>query len=322
MPSSRPSCDDLDRPVGGEHRPRRLAHHDVRAQLRAVEGVVGLGGAHDPAQGQDFGAGHVLDELADIVVGGRADQFVTRAALDHLAVAHDEDAIAELERLGQVVGDEHHGLADLVVQADDLVLHVAADQRVERGERLVEEEHVRVAGERPGETDALLHAAGELVGVGVLVSGQADQFDDLHGPLGALGLAHAAYLQAVRDVVDDPAVRQQPEVLEDHGELAAPQLAQPFGVRAADVLALEVDFARGGFDQPGETSHQRGLAGAGQAHDDEDLAGRHVEVHIPYGGGASRAVHELAAREPAQLLGIRHLVGLRARTPSTARARR
>ena len=45
-----------------------------------------------------------------------------------------------------------------------LVLHVAADERVERAERLVVEHHLRVDRERAGEADALLHAARELVG--------------------------------------------------------------------------------------------------------------------------------------------------------------
>ncbi len=93
------------------------------------------------------------------------------------------------------MGDEHHRLADLAVQTDDLVLHVAADQRVEGGERLVEEEDVGVAGQRPCEADALLHPAGELVGVGVFVAGESDQFHDLPGPPGAFGPAGAAYLQ-------------------------------------------------------------------------------------------------------------------------------
>lgn len=163
---------------------------------------------------------------------------------------------------------------------------------------------------RPGEADTLLHPARELVGVGVLVAGEADQFDDLQGPLAAFGPAHAADLQAEGHVVDDPAVRQQPEVLEDHGELAAPQVAQPSGVGFADVLALEDDLTGGGFDQPGQTSHQRGLARAGQAHDDEHLALADVEVHIAYGGGAAGTVHEFAAGEAAQLLRVRHLVGL------------
>ena len=74
--------------------------------------------------------------------------------------------------------------------------------------------------------DALLHAAGELVGVGVLVAGQADQVDHLLGPVAALGLALAADLEPVGDVVDHLAVRQQAEVLEHHGDVVAAQLAQ------------------------------------------------------------------------------------------------
>ena len=85
-------------------------------------------------------------------------------------------------------------------------------------------------------------------------------------------LLDAADLQAVGDVVDDPPVRQQPEVLEDHRELAAAQLPQPLLVRRADVLALEDHTARGRLDQPGQAAHQRRLAGAGQAHHDEHLA--------------------------------------------------
>ena len=170
---------DLHRPVGREHRAYGLAHHGVRRQLRPVEHVVRRGRSHDPLQREHVRAGHVADEVAHVVVRGRADQLVTGADLHDLAVAHDQDAVAQLERLGQVVGDEHHRLADLAVQPDDLVLHVAADQRVQRGERLVEEQHVRVARERAGQTDALLHAAGELVRIGLLVAGEPDQLDDL-----------------------------------------------------------------------------------------------------------------------------------------------
>ena len=81
----------------------------------------------------------------------------------------------------QVVGDEHHRLAELLLEPDHLVLHVAPDQRVERRERLVEQQHLRVDGQRAGQADALLHAAGELVGVVVLVALEADQLDDLLG---------------------------------------------------------------------------------------------------------------------------------------------
>ena len=49
-----------------------------------------------------------------------------------------------------------------VLEPDHLVLHVAADQRVERAERLVVEHQLGLDRERPREADALLHAAGEL----------------------------------------------------------------------------------------------------------------------------------------------------------------
>ena len=125
-----------------------------------------VGRTHDPAQRQHAGARHLAHEVAHVVVDGGAEQLVARAALHRLPVAHDQDPVAEAQRLAEVVGDEDHRLADLAVQADDLVLHVAADERVERRERLVEEQHVGVAGQRPGEADALLHAARQLVGVG------------------------------------------------------------------------------------------------------------------------------------------------------------
>ncbi|CAM5681938.1 hypothetical protein SBADM41S_05405 [Streptomyces badius] len=54
------------------------------------------------------------------------------------------------------------------------LLHLAADQRVQRAERLVEEEDGGVDGERAGEPDALLLAAGELRGAAVLKPGETD----------------------------------------------------------------------------------------------------------------------------------------------------
>ena len=98
---------------------------------------------------------------------------------------------------------------------------------------------VGVAGQRAGQADPLLHAAGELVGVGVLVAAQADQVDHLLGPGAALGLGHAAHLEPEGHVVAHRAVRQQPEVLEHHRHVVAAQLAQPGVVGAGDVLPAD-----------------------------------------------------------------------------------
>ena len=186
--------------------------------------------------------------------------------------------VAELQRLGEVVGDEDHRLADLVVEAEDLVLHVAADQRVEGAERLVEEHDLGVDGEGPGQADPLLHAARQLVRVALARDPRARRGRIIsRARLRGAACGFAADLEAERDVVDDPPVWQQAEVLEDHAEPVPSQLAQPSLVHLDDVVAVEQDLARGRLDEPGQAADERGLAAARQAHDDEDLAGPDIE---------------------------------------------
>ena len=252
----------------------------VRAHHGALRRVTGLGLAHDPLQGEHVRAGHVGGEVGDVVVGRGAHHLVGGPDLHQRTVAQDHDPVPELERLGEVVGDEHHRLADLVVQPDDLVLHVAPDQGVECGERLVEEQHRRVTGQGPGQADALLHAAGELVGIAALEPGEPDEVDDLARLGAALLLAHATDLEAVGNVVDHLAVGQEAEVLEHHGDLVTPELAQ-LGLRCAgDLFVADPHRARRRLDQPGQAPHERRLARAGQAHHHEDLARGDLEAHV------------------------------------------
>ena len=161
--------------------------------------------AHDPAERQHVALGDVADEVGDVVVGRRPDQLLRPAGLDDRPVAHDQDVVAELQRLGEVVGDEDHRLADFVVEPEDLVLHVPPDQRVERAERLVEEHHLGVDRERPGEADALLLAARQLVGVAVRVALEADERQHPPGDGEPIRLGVAADLEPERDVVEDRA---------------------------------------------------------------------------------------------------------------------
>ena len=60
-------------------------------------------------------------------------------------------------------------------QVDHLGAQALRGQDVERAERLVHAQHFGLRDQRPREADALAHAAGELLRVGVLVAGQADQ---------------------------------------------------------------------------------------------------------------------------------------------------
>ena len=60
-----------------------------------------------------------------------------------------------------------------------LVLQALARHGVERAERLVHQHQLGVVGQHAGDRHALLHAAGELVRIGVGELLQADQLDEL-----------------------------------------------------------------------------------------------------------------------------------------------
>ena len=77
--------------------------------------------------------------------------------------------------------------------------------RVERGERLVEEQHARVARERARERDALALAARELAGPRLREVRDAEALEQLVDPL----------LAAVGDVLPHGQVREERVLLED-----------------------------------------------------------------------------------------------------------
>ena len=68
---------------------------------------------------------------------------------------------------------------DLVLDPLQLELHLLAELEVERPERLVEEEDARVVDDRPGESDALLLAAGQLRRLALLASREVDELEHL-----------------------------------------------------------------------------------------------------------------------------------------------
>ena len=95
---------------------------------------------------------------------GDAGEVLERARLHDAPVAEQHEPAREERRLGEVVRDEHHRLAELAEDAAQVLLQVGARERVERAERLVEEEDLRLEEERAHEPHALRLTAGELAG--------------------------------------------------------------------------------------------------------------------------------------------------------------
>src|SRR3546814_5279226 len=117
------------------------------------------------------------------------------------------------------MGEEDDGLAQHRLQAQELVLHLAADQRVERREGLVEEPDLRLHRQRAGDADALLLAAGQLARIIGLAALEADQLDDLAGARLAGGTADTLHLQRKADVLQPREMRQQGRSEEHTSEL-------------------------------------------------------------------------------------------------------
>ena len=80
------------------------------------------------------------------------------------ALVEDDDAVGDVHRLLLVVGDQDGGDVDLVVQPAQPRAQLGADLGVERAERLVEQQHARLDGQRARERHALALAAAELAG--------------------------------------------------------------------------------------------------------------------------------------------------------------
>ena len=190
------------------------------------------------------------------------------------AAMNDGDAVGHRHRLFLVVGHEDERDADLVLDALELHLHLLAQLQVERAERLVEQEDLRVVHEGSRQRDALLLATGELARLAILVAGQLHQLE--HGPdlLAHLGVGQLAPAQPERDVVEDREVREERVVLEDGVRRAL------VGRDVGDVGVAQVDGAGGDGLEAADHPQRRGLPAAGGSEHREELSGLDLQVQI------------------------------------------
>ena len=160
--------------------------------------------------------------------------------------------------------------------------------RVERAERLVEQQHFRFHGERAGERDALALAAGKLRRKSF---GQRFELDELQ----QFFHAGADFVfrrprffgpdaQAERDVFKHAQVPEQRVMLKGKTGLA---LARG---NLRHVLAVKQDLRLAGIVgkfQAGDDAQQRGLAGTGRAEQRDEFAGLDLEAHVVERGEAA-----------------------------------
>ena len=160
------------------------------------------------------------DEAHHELVGRLLVQLARRPDLLDPAVVHDHDPVGDVHRLFLVVGHEHGRDVGLVVQPAQPRAQLLAHPRVERTERLVEQQHLRLDGERAGERHALALAARQLCRIAVRELVDLDQPEQLAHLALDLVLGTLADRQPEGDVVEDGHVLERRVVLEHEADAA------------------------------------------------------------------------------------------------------
>ena len=88
--------------------------------------------------------------------------FLGGGHLHNAAAVHKNNGVGQLQGLAHIVGDEHNGLVQLLLQALYFVLQVLAGHGVQGAEGFVHQHHRGRGGQGPEDADALLLAAGQL----------------------------------------------------------------------------------------------------------------------------------------------------------------
>ena len=123
--------------------------------------------------------------------------------------------VGELHRLLLVVRHEHRRDVHLVVQAPQPGAQLRADVAVEGAERLVEQQHLRLDGQRSGQRHALALPPGELRRVALLEAREAHDVEQPVDRRRDLVLGALADREPERDVLAHGHVLERGVVLED-----------------------------------------------------------------------------------------------------------
>ena len=169
-----------------------------------------------------------------------------------------------------LVGDDHHGDAQLLIDVPDQLQNLMGGVGVQSAGGLVAQQHLGLGSQRTGNSHTLLLAAGQLRRVGLCLIRQAHQLQQFLGPADGIRLLHPGQLHGEAHVLQAGALHQQIKPLEDHGDLppGRPQLGRSHGVQP---LAVHHHLARRGSFQQIDTPHQRALTGTAHADDAVDV---------------------------------------------------
>ena len=204
-----------------------------------------------------------------------AEQHLAGPRLHDAPPVHDRDPRAEEPHHREVVGDEEERKVVLPLELAQEIEHLRLDRDVERGDGLVEDDEARRRLRARGRSRraGTVRRTSRTDGVaGTRSRARRARASRRHGRAGSPRAPDAVRYERRGD---DPAdgvtpVERAGRVLEDGGQRAAdrPQLVAR---KLCERAAVELDRAAVGFRQAEDGVRDRGLAGAGFAHEAERL---------------------------------------------------
>ena len=186
-----------------------------------------------------------------------------------------------------VVGHVDKGDAEFLVHLLELDLHILAHLQVEGGERLVEQQDLRLVDQCAGDGHTLLLSAGEKRHVPLLVSLQVHQGEHSRHFLADDVLARLFDPEAEGDIVVNVHVGEQGVALEHGVDLP------PVGRHLVDALAVEDHGPFVLLQEAAEDAEQRCLSAAGGPEESDEFIFRDIQVDAFQDHLSVKAFHDV-----------------------------
>ncbi|CAE7229328.1 bsn, partial [Symbiodinium necroappetens] len=195
---------------------------------------------------------------------------------------------------GGVVGNHDDGGAGFFVELDEEGHDGVGGNFVEVSGRLVGDEDGGVGDDGAGDGDALLLAAGELAGEVVGAVRDTHPLQRTGDAIVALPARERVDEQGELDVLVGSEDGDEVVELEDVADVFGAPVRELGAGEPGDVLALDDERARGGRVDAGDEVEEGGLAGAGGAHEGEEVAALDAQVEAVEGADGVLALGVLA----------------------------
>ncbi len=217
-------------------------------------------------------AGNANADLA--LLAGALAQLSHRTAKDQLAMFDNTDVIADFLQFAEDVAGNHDGFAHFLEFAQQAA-NFDAGAGVKAAGGFIEDKHLGVVDEHAGETQPLLHAAGEAIDGRGLFGLQVGQFQHTFDDAFALARLDAESGGEKFEVFKDFQV-----VIHAHEVGHVAHQAADLAAVAKHVVAVDIGPAGGGRQQRRQDAHGGGFAGAVGTDKAKDVAGVDGEVQI------------------------------------------